>query len=250
MRLPELIVSAEAAGRLREEAAKLPAWDLAADQLAGLGLLMTGALLPLRGYPGEMDANRIAGEMRLASGALWPLPLPLTVDEAFAGRIAPGDDIALRAAGVPLAIMSVTDLWQADGWHLGGRVKGLTAPDAAGPSPNALRARFAARGLAQVVAVDRVSGDLPARAGGAHLLIQPFAGEGLAEAEAFVAAAPEGAASLATVAIAPGEGLAGLLTRALIHRNHGATHVMVNDAEQAEALRSRAEELAVGVWPG
>ena len=53
--------------------------------------------------------------MRLADGTLWPMPITLDVSEAFAGKVEPGQDIALRdQEGVILAIMSVTDKWSPD----------------------------------------------------------------------------------------------------------------------------------------
>ena len=53
--------------------------------------------------------------MRLADGTLWPMPITLDVTEAFADKVEPGQDIALRdPEGVILAIMSVTDKWVPD----------------------------------------------------------------------------------------------------------------------------------------
>ena len=53
--------------------------------------------------------------MRLADGTLWPMPITLDVTEAFADKVEPGQDIALRdREGVILAIMSVTDKWTPD----------------------------------------------------------------------------------------------------------------------------------------
>ena len=50
--------------------------------------------------------------MRLADGTLWPMPITLDVSEAFADKVEPGQDIALRdQEGVILAIMTVTDKW-------------------------------------------------------------------------------------------------------------------------------------------
>ena len=64
---------------------------------------------------GEADYDRVVAEMRLADGALWPMPITLDVSEAFADKVDPGQDIALRdAEGVILAIMSVSDKWTTD----------------------------------------------------------------------------------------------------------------------------------------
>jgi sulfate adenylyltransferase len=50
--------------------------------------------------------------MRLADGTLFPIPITLDVSEAFADKVEPGQDIALRdPEGVILAILSVSDKW-------------------------------------------------------------------------------------------------------------------------------------------
>ena len=111
--IPELYVSYESAQKLKVEAGNLPSWDLTARQICDLELLMSGGFHPLKGFMSEPDYNGVVENMRLADGALWPMPITLDVSEAFAEKIQPGLDIALRdAEGVILAIMSVTDKWE------------------------------------------------------------------------------------------------------------------------------------------
>ncbi|MGR3780897.1 MAG: adenylyltransferase, partial [Albimonas sp.] len=110
--IPELYVSYDSAAKLKMEAAELPSWDLTARQVCDLELLMNGGFNPLKGFLSEADYDGVVENMRLADGALWPMPITLDVNEKFAEGIAPGQDIALRdAEGVILAIMSVTDKW-------------------------------------------------------------------------------------------------------------------------------------------
>lgn len=229
--IPELIVSAEAASRLRDEAQGLPAHDLDSAQTAILGLLISGALLPLRGYPTRADHLRIGREMRLDSGALWPLPLALEIDAALAERIEPGMDIALRADGQVAAIMSVTDLWLNRGATcLGGRVKGLHPLP--GPLPNRLRAQFREAQARRVIAVPEADMAMP-EPGDAAWLIQPFVGfDGDCSRHSAIPLADPG-------------GDAGLLLRALIHRNFGATHMLVADRDQAALLRRHQNETEI-----
>lgn len=148
--IPELFLSPEAAKRLGEDAAKLPGWGLSGAQADIVNLLMNGGFFPLKGFMPKADATRAAQEMRLASGALWPLPVTLRVDRAFADRIAPGDDIALLDGQGPVAVMSVTDLWrEGETVHLGGKVKGLRVPDGASDlTPN--RSRREAGGASRI----------------------------------------------------------------------------------------------------
>ena len=113
--IPELYVSPESARKLKQEAGELNSLDLTPRQICDLELLMNGGFHPLKGFLTRADHERVVEEMRLADGTLWPMPVALDVGEAFAERIAPGQDIALRdQEGVILAIMSVTDKWIPD----------------------------------------------------------------------------------------------------------------------------------------
>jgi len=183
--VPELYVSPESAQKLKAEAGEMPSWDLTDRQLCDLELLMNGGFAPLRGFLGQADYDSVVETMRLADGALWPMPITLDVTERFAERIETGSDIALRdAEGVILAIMHVTDKWVPDKAreaeavfgaddsahpsvhylhhtagpvYLGGPVTGLQQPvhyDFRGlrDTPNELRARFRKLGWRKVVA--------------------------------------------------------------------------------------------------
>jgi len=183
--IPELYVSHESAQKLKHEAAALPSWDLSQRQMCDLELLMNGGFNPLKGFLTEVDYDRVVSEMRLASGALWPMPVTLDVSEDFAKIVEPGQDIALRdPEGVILAIMSVTDRWtpdkskeavgvfgaddtahpgvaylhrQAGPVYLGGPITGIQPPthyDFRGrrDTPNELRALFRKLGWRRVVA--------------------------------------------------------------------------------------------------
>ena len=182
--IPELYVSPETAAALKDEAGKMPSWDLTPRQICDLELLMNGGFYPLKGFLTEADYNGVVNDMRLADGSLWPIPINLDVSEKFAEGLEPGTDIALRdQEGVILAIMSVTDKWVPNKAHeaekvfgaddlahpavnylhntagpvyLGGPVKGLQAPihyDFRGRrnSPNELRTMFKKLGWRKVV---------------------------------------------------------------------------------------------------
>ncbi|MFC0202104.1 bifunctional sulfate adenylyltransferase/adenylylsulfate kinase [Paracoccus rhizosphaerae] len=173
--IPELYVSADAAAALKDEAGAMPSWDLTPRQLCDLELLMNGGFNPLKGFLTQADYDGVVNDMRLTSGALWPMPINLDVSEKFAEGLEPGTDIALRdQEGVILAIMSVTDKWTpnksleaekvfgaddvahpavnylhnvAGPVYLGGPIKGLQAPThydfrARRNTPNELRAMF------------------------------------------------------------------------------------------------------------
>lgn len=183
--IPELYVSYESAQKLKQEAGDLPSWDLTPRQICDLELLMNGGFHPLKGFLTEADYDGVVANMRLESGALWPMPVTLDVSEAFAEKVEPGQDIALRdQEGVILAILSVTDKWepnkareaegvfgaddlahpavnylhhQAGKIYLGGPVTGIQQPvhydfKARRDTPNELRAYFRKLGWRKIVA--------------------------------------------------------------------------------------------------
>lgn len=183
--IPELYVSPESAQKLKIEAGNMPSWDLSARQVCDLELLMNGGFAPLKGFLSEADYDGVVEDMRLADGALWPMPITLDVSEKFAEGVEPGQDIALRdVEGVILAVMHVTDKWVpnkakeaekvfgaddqahpavyylhnvAGPVYLGGPVTGLQQPvhydfRARRDTPNELRAYFRKMGWRKIVA--------------------------------------------------------------------------------------------------
>ncbi|MEX1663405.1 bifunctional sulfate adenylyltransferase/adenylylsulfate kinase [uncultured Thioclava sp.] len=135
--VPELFVSYESAQKLKVEAGNLTSWDLTARQICDLELLMNGGFNPLKGFMSEEDYNGVVDNMRLADGALWPMPINLDVSEKFAEGIEEGQDIALRdQEGVILAILSITDKWVPNKAHEAEKVFG--ADDLAHPAVNYL----------------------------------------------------------------------------------------------------------------
>ena len=135
--IPELYVSYDSAQKLKSEAGDLPSWDLTPRQICDLELLMNGGFHPLKGFLTEADYNGVVDNMRLESGALWPMPITLDVDQAFADQVETGQDIALRdQEGVILAILSVTDKWSPDKSKEAEKVFG--ADDDAHPAVNYL----------------------------------------------------------------------------------------------------------------
>jgi sulfate adenylyltransferase len=135
--IPELYVSYDSAQKLKIEAGNLPSWDLTPRQICDLELLMNGGFHPLKGFMGQADYDGVVEKMRLADGSLFPIPITLDVPEAFAEKVAPGQDIALRdQEGVILAILSISDKWSPDKANEAAKVFG--ADDLAHPAVNYL----------------------------------------------------------------------------------------------------------------
>ena len=183
--IPELYVSYESAQKLKVEAGHLTSHDLTPRQICDLELLMNGGFHPLKGFLGQADYDSVVKTMRLADGALWPIPVNLDVTEKFAATVEVGQDIALRdQEGVILATMTVTDKWspnkaveaehvfgaddlahpavnylhhKAGHVYLGGPVTGIQQPvhydfKARRDTPNELRAYFRKMGWNRIVA--------------------------------------------------------------------------------------------------
>ena len=113
--VPELYAPEAYREQLKQKAANFKSWDLTARQLCDLELLLNGGFYPLKGFLEEADYLSVLELMRLESGALWPMPITLDVDEAFAQGLEEGEQIALRdPEGVILAILQVSSCYRPD----------------------------------------------------------------------------------------------------------------------------------------
>jgi hypothetical protein len=69
----------------------------------------------LEGFLNQADYDRVVDEMRLASGAVWPIPVTLDVNADFAAKLSNGQRIALKdQENVVLAILEVQSVYQPD----------------------------------------------------------------------------------------------------------------------------------------
>lgn len=110
-------------------AAMLPKWAVDPRQACDLELILSGGFAPLAGFLGERDWEGVVARMRLADGALWPIPVVLDVDRAFAERVEDGTSIALvDGEGLPLALMKVESRFEPDRVAEAATVFGTTDP--------------------------------------------------------------------------------------------------------------------------
>jgi sulfate adenylyltransferase len=278
--LKDLYLPAAEAFALKQRSATLPGWDLDARQLCDLELLLNGAFSPLEGFMNRRDYSSVLDDMRLADGTLWPIPIVLDVDDAFAARVTVGNEIALRdREGVPLAVLTIEDIYFIDPLqkthqvlgttdrlhpgvvelldrrhrvHLGGRVRGIQAPQhhdfaELRDSPRSLRDRFARLGWERVVAfqtrnpMHRAHRELTVRAAeraSANLLIQPVVGltkpgdvdhyTRVRCYQALLAQYPENSAQLSLLPLAMRmAGPREAIWHAIIRKNYGASHFIV-----------------------
>jgi sulfate adenylyltransferase len=113
--LVSLLAEPGRAAELARQAASWPSWRLTPRQQCDLELLTCGGFSPLRSFLGQDDYHAVCDGMRLADGALWPIPVTLDVPEPLLRAAGPGKTLALRDGnGTLLAALHVTQAWHPD----------------------------------------------------------------------------------------------------------------------------------------
>lgn len=266
-KLTALIGTPERQAALKLEARDLVSIDLTPRQTADFELLINGGYSPLTGYMNRADYDSVAASMRLADGTFWPVPIALEVTQKIGANLAPGVRVALRdAEGFMLAVLTVGEVWPVDGkLRIGGALEGADLPQhhdftELRQTPEEMRRQFARRGWCRILAYQpehalfRPQYDFiveRARSHDASLLLHPVAGEMPAdEVEYFARIHSYQAvlvrATLASTALAllplpdHGGGLRAALLKAIVARNYGCTHVVLDGVLDAELTPYRA----------
>jgi sulfate adenylyltransferase len=112
-RLVSLVLTGAEREPLVAHANTLPSIQLTDRSLHDLELLATGAFSPLTWFIGKADYARVLGEMRLADGTLWAIPITLPLGEGDRAHV--GHEVALRSSRNELmAVMAVEEAFEAD----------------------------------------------------------------------------------------------------------------------------------------
>jgi sulfate adenylyltransferase len=112
-KLINLVVDREQHDELAERANNLTSLQLSPRLSCDLELLSTGAFSPLDHFMGKADYTRVLEDMRLANGALFPIPVNLPVRDTSSIRL--GDEVALRSPNNGLlAVMTVEEVFEWD----------------------------------------------------------------------------------------------------------------------------------------
>lgn len=82
---------------LLERVPAMPRITLRAREISDLEMIANGAFSPLEGFMCEDDYVAVRGNMHLASGLPWTIPVTLSTSEEFASAREEGSDIALFA---------------------------------------------------------------------------------------------------------------------------------------------------------
>lgn len=95
------------------ESADLSSLYLKERELLDLELLLNGAFSPLQGYLSQQDYESVLLNCRLTSGALWPMPIVLSITLAQAEMLSSKKRVVLRDERAnPLAILSIEEIYQ------------------------------------------------------------------------------------------------------------------------------------------
>jgi len=94
-RLINRLIAPDGREEARRRSRELQQVRLNRRQLSDLDLIGIGALSPLEGFIGQVDYERVVGEMRLASGLPWSIPVTLAVSEVEAAQLREGEELAL-----------------------------------------------------------------------------------------------------------------------------------------------------------
>ena len=112
-RLVDLMVPSEASEELAAHAKGLPSIQISERSVCDLRLMACGAFSPLDRFVGKHDHKRILDEMRLSSGALFPIPVTLPVNAG--PQLHLDTDVALRnAKNDLLAVMTIEEIYDWD----------------------------------------------------------------------------------------------------------------------------------------
>ena len=96
-----------------ESTLSLPRFNIKDRQLYDLELLMVGGFAPLTGFLNGKDYDSVVTDMRLADGALWPMPIVLDVPDSMDATV--GEQVVLcDPYGNPLAVLEIESRWQPD----------------------------------------------------------------------------------------------------------------------------------------
>lgn len=294
-KLVSLVAEGEEKSELTRRAAELSSLQLTARTLCDLELLATGAFSPLDRFMGKADAERVAAEMRLAGGTLFPIPVTLQADQT--DGIA-GKEIALRTSKNNLVgWMKVEEVYEwshlsearqvcgtAEGQHplvaemrtwgryrLSGPLRVLELPrhpdfPSLRRTPAEVRALLATMGRGNVVAfqprnpIHRAHEELTRRAAQeveGSLLIQPLVGmaqpgdighytrvrthQALVENHYDPGRTLLNLLPLATRLAGPREAL----WHAIVQRNFGASHFLVEDDQARELVARYTSKIGV-----
>jgi sulfate adenylyltransferase len=100
----------------RKRAKSLKQVPMTSRETSDVIMLAMGAYTPLDGFMNEADWRGACGDMKLANGVFWPIPITVSADRALADSVGAGEDVALvdEESGEIMAVMKVTEKYVID----------------------------------------------------------------------------------------------------------------------------------------
>ncbi len=126
-KLVDLMVQADEFDEVKAYAGQLPSIQISDRAVCDLELLATGAFSPLDRFVGESDYRSIVGDMRLAGGQVFPIPVTLPVSSD--ANIKLDSEVALRnGKNELLAVMTIEEIYPWDREEFATQVLGTIDP--------------------------------------------------------------------------------------------------------------------------
>lgn len=121
----ERIMAPEEAARAIKGLTPVPIRGQIAREIIDLAY---GFFTPLEGFMTKADVDRVCREMRLANGALWPIPIvfDLSDQEISEKGIKEGEKVLLTYQDKPMAILEVEEIYTYDKQEMALKVYGTT----------------------------------------------------------------------------------------------------------------------------
>jgi sulfate adenylyltransferase len=118
-RLKPLLLKGDELEQEKEKAKTLPVVRLTSRETSDLIMMAIGAFSPLDGFMGEGDYKGVVDDMHMTDGALWPIPITLSVTKEQADSIANGSEVALvdDESGELMGSMTVSEKYGYDKKH-------------------------------------------------------------------------------------------------------------------------------------
>jgi len=73
--IPSILIEGSWNSDLKKESNHYPSWQLSDRQICDLELILNGGFSPLNGFMNRNDYESVLSDVRLADGALWPMPI-------------------------------------------------------------------------------------------------------------------------------------------------------------------------------
>ena len=119
---------------MKKDILHLPSHTLNDRQICDLELILNGGFTPLNGFLIKSNYDSVCSHLRLADGALWPIPITLDISQKVADSLTDEQLVLRDKEGFALAILEIEDIWQPDLSHEAEVIFGTTDPTHPGVS--------------------------------------------------------------------------------------------------------------------